>query len=768
MESSKVFFRELWIAARQNPGGALLGVLGNVIFLLGHLATPVLIGRIIQLALPGASRSDLWSNVWLWVGVILVSLVGEWLVGFSAASVTSRYGHAMRMKSIAAVHAQPFRERSAGDMTTRMTSDLDIVEQSMMDFIVSGFTDAGRLVMVTIVLLLMKPILGVCVLVALLVYFIILGLSSKSVDRSNSARQESMDKMVSKADETLRTVPVIDAYKVADWDANRFGIRSVATRRATRLRVLVGWMGNFVGVVTAHAALLVILVIAAISAQDGSMSVAQVAACVIYITGAIESIVLLSPAIPNYQRAGLSALRVHEMCDIDESFSSATIPAPALGVVESAEVVIRSATVVVANNKTILDDVSTTITSGEWVTVVGPSGSGKSTVLGLITGRMQPTSGEVTVAELPVTSRGPLVATSIVFQDSLLFGASIADNIRVGKLDATDAQVEESARLAELHEAIIALPDGYDTIIDGSGRSMSGGQRQRLALARALVREPKLLILDEATSALDPETAASVWRSLRRVAKQRGITVVAVCHQLELAADSDKLIVVEAGRVVAEGSPSELASDAGPWRTLFDAHNRVIAGDTEAIMRLLKTNSHLVPRDEATLADLARRSRIKEAELGSQVCRRGEPMDVFILIASGRLEVSDENSKFVLGPGSALGGFAELVAGTVDMDAKMVTSGQLVMVPRAAMLPSLLDLMDEEPALAAAMAWLAREGSATDEILAERIGPGGAAMVDLMIKGKRLTRNDDGRVKMVFGSRRRGQFDLTNLIDSEK
>ena len=184
-------------------------------------------------------------------------------------------------------------------------------------------------------------------------------------------------------------------------------------------------------------------------------------------------------------------------------------------------------------------------------------------------------------------------------------------------------------------------------------------------------------------------------------------------------------------------------------------------------MRLLKTNSHLVPRDEATLADLARRSRIKEAELGSQVCRRGEPMDVFILIASGRLEVSDENSKFVLGPGSALGGFAELVSGTVDMDAKMVTSGQLVMVPRAAMLPSLLDLMDEEPALAAAIAWLAREGSATEHDLAERIGPGGVAMVELMITGKRLIRDEDGRVKMVFGSRRRGQFDLSSLIESE-
>jgi hypothetical protein len=141
-------------------------------------------------------------------------------------------------------------------------------------------------------------------------------------------------------------------------------------------------------------------------------------------------------------------------------------------------------------------------------------------------------------------------------------------------------------------------------------------------------------------------------------------------------------------------------------------------------------------------------------------------MDVFILIASGRLEISDESSKFILGPGSALGGFAELVAGTVDMDAKMVTSGQLVLVPRSAMLPSLLDLMDEEPALAAAIAWLARVGSASVEELAEKIGPGGSELVELMVNGKRLRRDDDGTVSMVFGSRRKSQFDLGSVMDS--
>lgn len=741
-------------------------MLGNVLFLLGHLVTPLIIGKIIELAIPGGQRDELWSNVYWWLIIIGASLVAEWLVGYSAAQAVSHYCHQLREKCVAAVHSRPLEVRNSGDVNTRLTSDIDVVESAMIGFIVSGFTDIGRLIMVTIVLLIIKPLLGYCIIIALIAYFLSLRFTSKVVDRSNEQRQASVDNLVTKVDETLRNSAIIDSYKVSSWDAGRFKSYSLLTRRASRMRTLVGWSNNFIGVVVAHGALLVILVVAAISAQDGGTSVAQVAACVIYITGAIESIILLSPAIPDYQRAGLSLLRINEVSDIDTAGIASAEELAEMDMFVPANISIQDVTVVMPGNKTVLKNVSLEIPAGTWATVVGPSGSGKSTVVGLATGRILPTTGTVLVSGKRVTKLGAPVRTSVVFQDSLLFNATVSENIRVGKIDATDDEVEKAARYAELHDTVSALPEGYATVIDSTGRTISGGQRQRLALARALVRQPRLLILDEATSALDPETAAAVWRTLRRITRELEITVMAVCHQLELATDSDLLVVVEAGEIVAAGSPSELADDSGPWRTLFDAHSRVIAGDTEAILRLLKANQHLVPKDEAMLNDLARRSRIMEAELGTQVCRRGEPMDVFILIASGRLEISDDSSKFILGPGSALGGFAELVSGTVDMDAKMVTSGQLVMVPRSAMLPSLLDLMDEEPTLAAAIAWLARVGSASDVELAEKIGPGGAELVELMVSGKRLKRDENGKVSMVFGARRKSQFDLGSMMDS--
>lgn len=766
MNSTRTFFIALRNVFKASPGASLLGLLGNVLFLLGHLVTPLIIGKIIELAIPGGQRDELWSNVYWWLIIIGASLVAEWLVGYSAAQAVSHYCHQLREKCVAAVHSRPLEVRNSGDVNTRLTSDIDVVESAMIGFIVSGFTDIGRLIMVTIVLLIIKPLLGYCIIIALIAYFLSLRFTSKVVDRSNEQRQASVDNLVTKVDETLRNSAIIDSYKVSSWDAGRFKSYSLLTRRASRMRTLVGWSNNFIGVVVAHGALLVILVVAAISAQDGGTSVAQVAACVIYITGAIESIILLSPAIPDYQRAGLSLLRINEVSDIDTAGIASAEELAEMDMFVPANISIQDVTVVMPGNKTVLKNVSLEIPAGTWATVVGPSGSGKSTVVGLATGRILPTTGTVLVSGKRVTKLGAPVRTSVVFQDSLLFNATVSENIRVGKIDATDDEVEKAARYAELHDTVSALPEGYATVIDSTGRTISGGQRQRLALARALVRQPRLLILDEATSALDPETAAAVWRTLRRITRELEITVMAVCHQLELATDSDLLVVVESGEIVAAGSPSELADDSGPWRTLFDAHSRVIAGDTEAILRLLKANQHLVPKDEAMLNDLARRSRIMEAELGTQVCRRGEPMDVFILIASGRLEISDDSSKFILGPGSALGGFAELVSGTVDMDAKMVTSGQLVLVPRSAMLPSLLDLMDEEPTLAAAIAWLARVGSASDVELAEKIGPGGTELVELMVSGKRLKRDENGKVSMVFGARRKSQFDLGSMMNS--
>ncbi len=217
-----------------------------------------------------------------------------------------------------------------------------------------------------------------------------------------------------------------------------------------------------------------------------------------------------------------------------------------------------------------LDHVSLTIPAGETVAIVGPSGAGKSTILSLITRLYDVTAGAVTIDghDLRQVTQDSLRAQiGVVLQETFLFNTTVRENIRLGKLDATDAEIEAAARAAEIHDLIVSLPQGYDTPTGELGGLLSGGQRQRIAIARAILREPTILILDEATSALDPATEAAIIATLERLARKR--TVLVVTHRLAAVQHADRIFVVDSGCVVEEGTHHELLDRRGLYHELW-------------------------------------------------------------------------------------------------------------------------------------------------------------------------------------------------------
>ncbi|WP_315811482.1 ABC transporter ATP-binding protein [Bradyrhizobium sp. SZCCHNR2028] len=219
----------------------------------------------------------------------------------------------------------------------------------------------------------------------------------------------------------------------------------------------------------------------------------------------------------------------------------------------------------------VLDNLSLKLDVGKRIAIVGPSGSGKSTLLNLILRLYVPNEGRVTIDGVDIrrVTRDSLRGSmAVVFQENMLFNMSLRENIRLGKEGATDAEVEEAAKKAEIHRYIMSLPQKYDTLVGERGDTLSGGQRQRIAIARAIIRNPSVLLLDEATSALDQTTEAAINRTLLKVAKGR--TMIWSTHRLTSVVEMDEIIVISGGRAIERGSHAELLAKNGVYRKLWD------------------------------------------------------------------------------------------------------------------------------------------------------------------------------------------------------
>jgi ATP-binding cassette subfamily B protein len=300
-------------------------------------------------------------------------------------------------------------------------------------------------------------------------------------------------------------------------------------------------------------------------------------------------------------------------------------------------------------DRAILSDFNLSITAGQHVAVVGPSGSGKSTLVNLLMRFWDPTDGkvlfdghdlrDVTLASL----RGQV---GLVFQDTFVFDTTLRENIAIGKPDAGDAEIVAAVEAAQLTSYVQALPNGYDTVLGERGLVMSGGQRQRLAIARALLRDPRILILDEATSALDMQTEREIIATLAQLA--RGRTTISITHRLSLATMADRIVVLDTGRVVEDGVHQDLVRAGGLYERLFREQigrggmGQLGSGGVrgpQAIAERLSAIPLFNGLGEDALRSLAGQVTLEHFEADEDVVRQGEGGDTLYVIARGAVEV---------------------------------------------------------------------------------------------------------------------------------
>jgi ATP-binding cassette subfamily B protein len=317
----------------------------------------------------------------------------------------------------------------------------------------------------------------------------------------------------------------------------------------------------------------------------------------------------------------------------------------------------------------------------------------------------------------------------MVFQDTFVFNTTLKDNIALARPSATDEEIMAAAEQAELESLVTALPQGFDTVLGERGVKMSGGQRQRLAIARALIRDPHILILDEATSALDARTETELRATLREVAKGR--TTVSITHRLSIAADADVVVVLDQGRVVEQGPHDELVNAGGLYQKLYEeqtghvAAPRPATGLEAARLKTIPLFSHL---DGETLSRLALRSMPEKFQHGEDIVRQGEPGDKLYLLTRGAADVlvSDgggERRVNTLKEGDYFGEYAILTGGERTATVRTTQATEVYALAK----DDFADLVESDPRLQEMLADYVTERTSAFEAAAQAAGIGAPA-----------------------------------------
>ncbi|MEU5388592.1 ABC transporter ATP-binding protein [Kitasatospora cineracea] len=472
-------------------------------------------------------------------------------------------------------HAQrlslDFHERyTSGRIISRATSDVDTLRELLAEGLQELLMVCLSVGYITVVLLVVDWRLGLAALVSFLPMYLVVRSFRRRSQQVYRRSRTAVASLIVRFTETMNGIRPVQAFRREAANDRAFATvnRQSATATADGLLEMARYV--FLSRLTANVWITGVVVLGAFLVTDGSLELGVLTAFVLYLRRLYDPIDQLAMFLNSYQSAAaalekMAGLLAHEP-SVPEPAEPAELPAAAG---KGREVAFRSVSFAYANGKQVLPPFDLVLPAGRTTAVVGATGAGKSTLAKLLARFYDPTSGAVALdgVDLRELSTDELRANVVmVTQESFLFSGTVAENIAVGKPDATRAEVEAAARAIGAHAFIAALPDGYDTDVRKRGGRISAGQRQLVAFARALLADPAVLILDEATSSLDVPGEQAVQHAMRTVLAGR--TAVIIAHRLSTVEIADRVLVMDQGRVIEDGTPAALIAGEGRFATL--------------------------------------------------------------------------------------------------------------------------------------------------------------------------------------------------------
>ncbi len=540
------------------------------------LAIPRLIQRIIDQGILRHDRGVVVQTALIMLGISAVSTVIA--IANNGFSVRVGEGVARDLREALFLKIQRYSfgnldRQKTGQLLVRLTSDVAAVK-SLTQISLRIGTRAPLLMIGSLVLMvttgrkLALTMLPLLIITSLLIAFFVV-----RMEPLFRAVQQKLDAVNNVLQENIAGARLVKGLVRADHEGARFEVANEAmTVRSIKVMQLMSTMTPAL-TMCINVGMVVVIWLGGLQSIRGELSIGQIVAFTNYLLTTMTPLVMMT-MLSNTWAAGLASLRrmdeiLDSVPDVVDAAGAAPLPDSAPASVAFDDV---SFTYAGDESEAVLRGISLAATPGKTIAILGSTGAGKSTLVNLIPRFYDVSSGRLDVGgrDVRAVTQDSLVAhVSVVPQESVLFSGTVRDNIRYGRPDASDADVEKAARAAQAHEFISRMPEGYGSRVEQRGANFSGGQKQRLAIARALLVDPKILILDDSTSAVDVETETLIQRALAEKKGER--TTFVVAQRISTVLDADSILVLDRGRIVAEGTHRELMVTSPVYREIYDS-----------------------------------------------------------------------------------------------------------------------------------------------------------------------------------------------------